>query len=58
MSDNRLHSNNNDELKNSTENEEEFDKKRKMKKKNDIISVSVGILAIIGIIVSSILKHK
>ena len=71
MSDNKVELNdNNEELNKSIEdqgNDKEIDSEilkqgleneRKLKKKNDIISVTVGILAIIGIIVSAIMKNR
>lgn len=70
MSDNKVELNNNEELNKNIENQEndkdvapavskeEIEKRKKLKKKNDIISLTVGILAIIGVIVSAIMKHK
>ena len=71
MSDNKVELNdNNEELNKSIEDQgndkeidseilkQEFENERKLKKKNDIISVTVGILAIIGIIVSAIMKNR
>ncbi len=71
MSDNKVELNdNNEELNKSIEDQgndkeidseilkQELENERKLKKKNDIISVTVGILAIIGIIVSAIMKNR
>ncbi len=71
MSDNKVELNdNNEELNKSIEGQgndkeidseilkQELENERKLKKKNDIISVTVGILAIIGIIVSAIMKNR
>ena len=71
MSDNKVELNdNNEEFNKSIEDQgndkeidseilkQEFENERKLKKKNDIISVTVGILAIIGIIVSAIMKNR
>ena len=71
MYDNKVELNdNNEELNKSIEDQgndkeidseilkQELENERKLKKKNDIISVTVGILAIIGIIVSAIMKNR
>ncbi len=70
MSDNKVELNNNEELNKNIENQEndkdvapavskeEIEKRKKLKKKNDIISLTVGVLAIIGVIVSAIMKHR